>query len=285
MSESTTTPQPSSLFFDFSGLRLEFRGLTPELACYAATDWASFRSPDAAAPDLVVDARVSPTIAPAAVFDPKSMTAEVDADRARFTMGGGSGAISRSGSMCVSLSQAQVEWQFYTLANLLCAGLAWTLPERGGLVLHAAAAVLDERAFVLVGPEGSGKSTWAAHAKEGGARILSDDIVVVAGVDTHPEVLSMPFRDDHPVGVGPGRWPLAGILFPEHALRPALKPVPSLMAGARLAANLPFVADGLERYARPLAIVEQLTERVPVLILEFARDIAFLDTLRAFSPR
>ncbi len=281
MSQGTPAQGPS-LSLDISGLGVELHGLTRELGRHASADWSSFVSARSSSPFLHAEVLLRENSAPHEVFDAKSMTVDVEADRARFALGSGSAEISRSGAMLVRLAAGGTAGQFYTLANLLCAGFAWKLPDRGGVMLHAAGIVIDERAFLLVGQGGSGKTTWSALAKTAGASVLSDDMVFVDGAEPRLEVLSTPFRDDYPVSIGPGRWPLAAILLAEHGNRPRLEEVPALLAQARLVANLPFVVDGVPRDPRPLEVVQHLIERVPVRKLVFARDARFVDALRGF---
>lgn len=60
--------------------------------------------------------------------------------------------------------------------------LCWA---RGGIVLHAAAAVFPgfEAAVAVAGPSGSGKSTWLAAAVREGARVVADDALHLQNVD------------------------------------------------------------------------------------------------------
>lgn len=60
--------------------------------------------------------------------------------------------------------------------------LCWA---RGGIVLHAAAAVFpgSEAAVAVAGPSGSGKSTWLAAAVREGARVVADDALYLQIVD------------------------------------------------------------------------------------------------------
>lgn len=60
--------------------------------------------------------------------------------------------------------------------------LCWA---RGGIVLHAAAAVFPgfEAAIAVAGPSGAGKSTWLAAAVREGARVVADDALHLQIVD------------------------------------------------------------------------------------------------------
>jgi hypothetical protein len=58
--------------------------------------------------------------------------------------------------------------------------LSVLLHQRGSLVLHASAVVINRAAVVFLGAKGYGKSTLAAHLQVRGHQLLSDDIVPVS---------------------------------------------------------------------------------------------------------
>ena len=145
-------------------------------------------------------------------------------------------------------------------------------------MLHAAGCVFRDHAFLLVGPAGSGKSTWIEHARRGGANVLSDDIIFVDTSGGRVEALSTPIRSETPVPFRPGRWPVAALLFPVHGDVPSVSPVSRLRATGRVTANLPFVAER-QAEERFHSVIERLVSGVPVYDLTFAPDPSFLDCL------
>lgn len=62
---------------------------------------------------------------------------------------------------------------------LLGAGLGLLLHQRGTLVLHASAVVLEGGAVAVAGPKGAGKSTLCAALARRGYPLLADDVVAV----------------------------------------------------------------------------------------------------------
>lgn len=267
----------ASLAFDLSGVALRLDGVPPRAARALERDWAAFRVAGGAEAFLSVELHRAGTPAPpAGSFDPKSMRAELDALVAAFHMPEGSIEVDRAGRARAELCEELGPREYFTLLNLLRAGLAWRMPSRGGAMLHAAALVLAGRGFALVGPEGSGKSTWARAAEEGGARVVSDDLILLDAADRGFALLGAPFRSTHRVEFRRGRWPLAALLFPRHGPVPALAPVPPLLAQARIAANLPFVVEALGRDERVEAVVGGLAAGAGCHELTFAADPGFL---------
>src|SRR5260221_728764 len=63
---------------------------------------------------------------------------------------------------------------------------------RGVLALHAAAVVLDGLAIAFVGPSGAGKSTTAAVLSLAGARVLTEDLLALTGVEGDGQVAAHP---------------------------------------------------------------------------------------------
>lgn len=56
-------------------------------------------------------------------------------------------------------------------------------------MLHASGLVKEERAIVLIGPHGVGKSTTALHLIRAGYRLISDTLIFTRQVDKHMQIL------------------------------------------------------------------------------------------------
>lgn len=267
--------------FDFSGFSIALEGDLEGLGPLCGSLWGPFSAGDDGTALLRCRVEIDRTMPAEAPYDPKAMIARIEPASAAFRMGTGRISLDARGSAVAHLAPAGPTHRFYTLANLVTAALAWLLPRHDALVLHAACCLLDDRAFVLVGAENAGKSTFARLAGASGGRVLSDDLILVRATAAGGEALASPIRAmDAP---GPGRWPLAAILFPEHARSAALVPVSRLAASAKLAANLPFVQEGFESYPRPLEVAGRLLAAVPCRILRFPPDPSFVPLLRAFD--
>ncbi len=265
----------------FSGVDIRVQGMARESADRMLREWRRFVTDSVVEPFLSIEVSfVDGDVAPGP-FDPKQMSSAFDANGARFSMNGGRASVGQTGQTQITLVRGLGPAEYFTLMNLLRAALAWRLPHRGAALLHAAGIVVEHRAFLLVGAEGSGKSTWAALGERAGARVLSDDLVLVDGGGPGLDALGSPFRSTHRADYRPGRWPVSAILFPRHGAQPAWKPCDGMLARARLAANLPFVSSALEQDSRVAAVVERLATAVPCRELTFGMDPSFVDFLRS----
>ncbi len=286
----TTSGAREEATFDLSGLAVRVRGLPDPHRARLHEAWRAFDAPSQAPWFLDVEATAAPPIDDTSPFGAKAMTARFDGGDARYEMAEGAARVPHEGAVRVSLAATSESKQFFALVNLVSAAAAWRLPSRAGALLHAAGIVLEGRAFVLIGAEGSGKTTWTLRAREAGADVLSDDLVVVArSASGGFEALSTPFRSTQYGTLPAGRWPIAALLLPEHGAPPRLRPVPTLSLRARLFANLPFVIEALATDHRVADVMDALASCVPARTLTFPPDPSFVPLLRAFpsesSPR
>lgn len=108
------------------------------------------------------------------------------------------------------------------LGRLLAAGPLATLSCRlGALPLKAAAVLIDDRAVILAGGAGAGKSALAAALVARGARLVADDLLFVGSVpsgDTpHATVRALPGL--RPVALWPDIVPATGLTGPGRPIR------------------------------------------------------------------
>jgi hypothetical protein len=271
------TPGPiAGVGYDLSGITVRLRGIPPGCHRLLREVWAPFApAPALEAPFLDVAVRLGPDRTSQA----SPLELRLDGPVASFRMPEGQLRVAADGRTELVVRTGSERELLYRLLNLLLPALAWSLPTRGMLLLHAAGIVVDGTAFVLVGQEGAGKSTWASVARGAGAAVLSDDLIVVDASTVPVQVLSLPFRAGDPP-VGPGRWPVARVMFAAHGAPPGLEPVERMQARSRLVANLPYVAAAIEADRRVGDLVERLLGGVEFARLTFARDPSFLELLR-----
>lgn len=147
------------------------------------------------------------------------------------------------------------------------------LSRDGGVEVHAVG-VVDEfgRGHLFVGHSGAGKSTsarlWQKHP---GARILSDDRIILRFEDGRPCMHGTPWHGDAGLALADSA-DLSAVYFLEHGSRNKLTPVPAVRAAAELLARS-FVphhsAEGLEATLRSL---DRITRETPCSLFQFVPD-------------
>jgi len=270
--------------FDLSGVIVTLRGAPADLAAAFTLHWSAFRSHGGAA---CLDVTLREGAGPFGSGPALAATLVDDGEPVRYATPAGAIAVDRAGRAELVLAAGPARERIHDVVNLVLAALANVAPAHGALLLHAAGIVVDGSGFVLLGPAGSGKSTWLALVA-GAAQPISDDLV---GVDTRGptiHVLALPFRRSPDCRAGPGRWPLGALLLPAHGPLPRLDPVDPRVARAAVVANLPHLAPARRVAGATATVVERILRDVAVRRLTFARDARFLDLLRplaAGAPR
>lgn len=265
----------ANLHLNFSGIELAFGGLPASFEKLMSTEWATFLAHETRDPILRVQVEIDDPEERTAPFDPQAMTLRIADGVGEFSLPGGHAWLDRNGSLRVRVDSAGRE-SYFNMVNLLIASLAARLPSRGAALVHAGCLLIGDRAHLLIGSEGAGKSTWTHLGHQGGALAISDDIVLVDGTD----VLGCPLRSRHlPGEMTVGRWPVGSLLFPRHGSPASRSPANRLLSSARLVANLPFVSAALEQDADVTAFTDRLITSVPCYNLTFGLDPSFLDLL------
>ncbi|MBN1670755.1 MAG: hypothetical protein JXR37_06975 [Kiritimatiellae bacterium] len=176
----------------------------------------------------------------------------------------------------------------YPLDQLLT---LYVLARHGGLILHAAGAVLNGRALVFPGKSGAGKSTLArCLAGRPEFRLLSDDRIVAR--TPGPPAVSIaahgtPWPGDAGIARNAGA-PLAALFFLEHGRSNTIRELRRDQALERLlpAASVPW--HDRETLPAVLDFADQLLARTPAFAFAFtpvhAAAESVLDWSRAHQP-
>jgi hypothetical protein len=183
------------------------------------------------------------------------------------------------------------------------------LLQRGYLVLHASAAVVEGHAVAFAGPSGQGKSTMAGALNREGSPILADDVLaldmntepkVLPGLlhlklteearrELAPEILSEQTIRDRTAkklcairGI-PARTParLHSIYLLSHGPTVQFQSVPPAKAAIELVRHT-YGADLLPHLGRSISHFKQcvtLANRIPISVLSRPRDLSLLNEI------
>jgi hypothetical protein len=177
------------------------------------------------------------------------------------------------------------------LENLFRALFAYRLQEIDGALVHSAGVVVGERAFLLIGPSGAGKTTASRLCLERGGGILSDDLnaVRLAAGTASAWVEKLPFTGDlgavGELGSGgsaaaaTGRWPLGGLLRLVQGAEDRVQPLSRGAALATLLAASPIVNRDPFRRDALAAFLERIAFAVPAWELTFSLGGGLWDIL------
>ncbi len=146
------------------------------------------------------------------------------------------------------------------------------LAHRRGLMMHGAAVIVDDRAFVFLGPSKAGKSTSVYTA---GGQILADDaITVIRANDGSLLVQGTPFGGEHFPSSMQGNSPT--FLFIEKSDRNLRTSLPPRNQFARLLSQTALHPQSpFQMWDAAGELVEHIISQCPVEVLEARRDGSF----------
>jgi hypothetical protein len=145
------------------------------------------------------------------------------------------------------------------------------LAQQGGLLVHAASAVRNVRAFVFAGVSGVGKTTLARLTPPDAA-LLTDEISYLRRNGDGYIAYGTPFAGELGEPGENVRAPLAALYLLAQGSENKIEPVEQAQAVRSLLANVLFFADDPELVARVFDSACELVERVPVRRLTFVPD-------------
>jgi hypothetical protein len=160
------------------------------------------------------------------------------------------------------------------LENYLRMANAILVLERGGVQVHSAGVIRDDRGYLFFGPADAGKSTTTSFS--GRFHVLSDDQNVLLPARDGVRLCGVPFRSAFcPVETQPGFAPLARLLRLQQDSVDRLEDVPAGRATALLVSQCPFVNFQLDLVDRVMQNCERIVNRVPMSILHLRKGPEF----------
>lgn len=147
----------------------------------------------------------------------------------------------------------------------------WRLAACGGLGLHAAGAILEDRAFAFAGLSGAGKSTLSEILAAEGAAILNDDRLGIAPEGDGFRLHGTPWHGTSAYA-SPQSAPLRAIFFIEHGERNLVERLPHFSAVVNLIARACPPYHSRELMARVADTCAAIAGAVPCFRLRFLPD-------------
>ncbi len=180
----------------------------------------------------------------------------------------------RRGDFCASwnastgrahLRQSLNPWSCDTVLRVIHSLL---LSDRRGFLLHAASAVVDDRAYIFSGVSGAGKSTILSLAPADVIR-LTDEISYIRKIDDRYCGFGTPFTGElNTPGVNAAA-PIKGLYFLVQGPVNRIVPLSPASAARRLMRNLLFFAGETAQGAQVLESVGDFVSSVPACELTF----------------
>jgi hypothetical protein len=141
-----------------------------------------------------------------------------------------------------------------------------------GLLIHACGAERDGNVLIFTGPSGAGKTTIARLLEgQAGARILSDDRIVLRREGEQLWAHGTPWHGDAPLSLAAGAR-VAALHVIRHAPEVLAEPLAGAAAATAVLGNAFLPAHDPAGAAAALDFAARLVARVPVIRLGFPKD-------------
>jgi hypothetical protein len=153
------------------------------------------------------------------------------------------------------------------------------LAERSGFLLHAASVIRADRALILAGPSGAGKTTISRLAPED-AHLLTDEISYVRKVSGCWTAFGTPFAGDL---ARPGENRSAGVealFLLRHGAENRIKPMNAAAAARSILRNVLFFADDSVLTRQVFDTVCEFVNSIRVFELSFLPDARVWESIR-----
>lgn len=153
------------------------------------------------------------------------------------------------------------------------------LAKQGGLLLHAASAIRNGKAFVFAGISGAGKTTISRLAPLD-ATLLTDEISYVRKTDNGYYAFGTPFTGELAKLGENESAPLAALYLLAQGPENKIEPVAAGEAVRSLLPNVLFFAEEPDLVRRVFQSACEFVDRVPVSRLTFAPDSRVWEMIR-----
>jgi hypothetical protein len=170
----------------------------------------------------------------------------------------------------------------YSLDSVLRIVHSLVLAERGGLLLHAASAICDGRAYLFSGVSGAGKTTMTRLAPAD-ITLLTDEISYLRPAAAGYAAFGTPFAGELARSGENCSASVAALFFLEKGPENRIDELASAEALRRLMRNILFFAEDKGLVEKIFATACDFVARVPIRRLTFYPDASVWDTVRNFD--
>jgi hypothetical protein len=171
----------------------------------------------------------------------------------------------------------------YSLDSVLRILHSLILAERGGLLLHAASAICDGRAYLFSGVSGAGKTTMTRLAPSD-ITLLTDEISYLRPSAGGYAAFGTPFAGELARSGENCSAPVAALFFLEKGPENRVDELPAADALRRLMRNILFFAEDKGLVEKLLGTACDFVARVPIRRLTFYPDARVWEEVRNFVP-
>jgi hypothetical protein len=149
--------------------------------------------------------------------------------------------------------------------------------KRGGILLHCAGVVRNQRAFLFFGHSGSGKTTVARLSPND--IVLNDDLVTLLPSETGWLAHGTPFTNPTQNPPSNQSAPAAALLRLVQSKTVRLESLSRANAVAELLSNIPVLPQNPAQLSQIIARLESLLDSLPAWYLHFLPDDSFWNTV------
>jgi len=175
-----------------------------------------------------------------------------------------------------NVSQTANPWSIDALIRIIH---SLELASNHGFLLHAASAIVDNRAFIFTGQSGAGKTTISRLAPAS-ATLLTDEISYIRRDNEMYRAWGTPFAGELATPGDNASAPIAALYFLHHAPENRIAELAPAEALHRLMKNILFFAEDSELVQLVFSTAAEFLERTPVFRLEFKPNAAIWNLIR-----
>jgi len=150
--------------------------------------------------------------------------------------------------------------------------------QHQGMLVHAAAVVVDGRAWVFAGPSGTGKSHWTRHCLAHGITVLDEDRVVLRLLDGEVWAFGTPWHLE-PRLCSPQGAPVDRLFFLQQAEPDAVREVRPAAAATLLIRSTQLPVYDPQAMEAVLDVVGQAAIQTRLFLLGRATGDGLFDRL------